>query len=223
MNRSMIVPSVFGVVGVAILLWLGVWQLHRLEWKRAFLNEIEARIHAPAVALPVHPDRARDKFLSVVVAGRIEGPEIHVLAGRKNIGPGYRVVTALTTKGGRRVLLDRGFVGERAKNTPRPAKTLEITGNLHWPEETDSFTPAPDMKANIWFARDVDAMARTLGTEPTLIVASSDTGDGIEPFPVGTDGIPNDHLQYAITWFLLAGVWLGMTLYLLWRIKRKTN
>ena len=67
------------------------------------------------------------------------------------------------------------------------------------------------------------AMAATLKAEPVLVVARSDTGDGIEPMPVGTEGIPNDHLQYAITWFSLAAVWLGMTVFLLWRIKRQAS
>jgi surfeit locus 1 family protein len=50
------------------------------------------------------------------------------------------------------------------------------------------------------------------------------TGDaqGIAPVPVSVEGIPNNHRQYAITWFSLAAVWAGMTLYLLWRIRRKT-
>ena len=35
--------------------------------------------------------------------------------------------------------------------------------------------------------------------------------------------IPNDHLEYAITWFGLAAVWAVMTGYLLWRIKRRID
>jgi surfeit locus 1 family protein len=48
------------------------------------------------------------------------------------------------------------------------------------------------------------------------------TGGAIEPMPVDTSGIPNDHMNYAITWFSLAAVWLGMTAYLLWRIRQRT-
>jgi hypothetical protein len=55
---------------------------------------------------------------------------------------------------------------------------------------------------------------------PTLIVAASQVGDGITPVPVDTSAIPNNHWGYAIQWFLLAATWAGMTVYLLWRIKR---
>ncbi|MFM7446577.1 MAG: SURF1 family cytochrome oxidase biogenesis protein, partial [Tabrizicola sp.] len=57
--------------------------------------------------------------------------------------------------------------------------------------------------------------------EPTLIVASAPTGDGIAPMPVDTSGIPNNHWGYAIQWFLLAATWAGMTLFLLWRIRTR--
>ncbi|MBE0554514.1 MAG: SURF1 family protein, partial [Rhodobacteraceae bacterium] len=94
--------------------------------------------------------------------------------------------------------------------------------NLHWPQDADSFTPPPDPRTGLWFARDVAAMAAKLGTEPVLIVARGPTGDGITPMPVDSSAIPNDHWGYAITWFSLAAVWAVMTGYLLWRIRQRT-
>ena len=44
---------------------------------------------------------------------------------------------------------------------------------------------------------------------------------GVTPQPIAITGIPNDHLNYAITWFSLALVWAVMTLALLWRIRRQ--
>ena len=69
------------------------------------------------------------------------------------------------------------------------------------------------------------AMAEALNTEPVLLVLRDppQTDLGVTPFPVDSGAIPNDHLSYAITWFLLAAVWLGMTLYLVWRISRRAN
>lgn len=222
MIRAMIGPLVFGVAGVAILLSLGIWQLQRLAWKQGQIAEIEARISAAPQGLPALSDPRRDKYLPVRVAGVTSGDEIHVLASRKQIGAGYRVITAFSV-GERRVLLDRGFIPPEAKQVPRPGTAITVTGNLHWPDEIDSYTPSPDLGAGIWFARDVVAMAAALHTEPVLIVAGSDTGQGIEPHPVSIGGIANDHLQYSITWFSLALVWLGMTGLQLWRIKRRTS
>ena len=224
MSRPMILPLLFGLIGAAGLVGLGVWQLQRLDWKEKILAEIAARIAAPPVALPAAPDPAADRYLPVSATGRFTGPALEVLVSRKQVGAGVRIIAAFETLDGRVLLVDRGFVAQEARGAlPQPSVgPLEVAGNLHWPDEVDSYTPAPDPAAGLWFARDVPAMAQALGTEPVLIVARSDTGDGIEPLPVDGAGIPNDHFGYAVQWFSLAAVWLGMTGYLLWRIRRRT-
>lgn len=220
MRRAMF-PLAIGVLGTAVLCGLGFWQVQRLAWKEAILAEIDARIAADPVAVPAEPDPALDRYLPVTASGRITGEEIHVLVSQKGLGAGFRIIAAFQT-GGRRLLLDRGFVVDEAKNTPRPPVDAKVTGNLHWPQEIDRWTPEPDPGANIWFARDVPTLAAALDTEPVLIVvrATSEARPAVTPLPVDGAGIPNDHLQYAITWFSLAAVWVGMTVYLLLRIRR---
>jgi surfeit locus 1 family protein len=219
-------PLLLGIVGCAILIGLGVWQVQRLAWKEALLAGMEARIVGPAEPLPAAAAALADpqamRFQPVQVAGRTTGDEVLVLSGQKGIGAGYEVIAAFETDDGRRVLLDRGFVREADEGAARPPVALTVTGNLHWPEESDRFTPPPDAGRNLWFARDVPSMAAALGAEPILIVAREVTGDaqGIATVPVSTAGVPNDHRNYAITWFSLAAVWAGMTALLLWRIRR---
>lgn len=220
--RRYLAPLVFGLGGFAILVSLAVWQVQRLAWKEALLAEMAARMQAPAVDLPVAPDAQRDGFLTVALSGRFEGAALHVLTSTKAGGPGFRLVDAFETTSGRRVLVDRGFVPEADKATEWPLGPVDITGTLLWPGEVDGFTPAPNLERNIWFARDLPQMAEALGTEPVLVVAASPTGSpGPQPIRVGVN-LPNNHLQYAITWSLLAILWLAMTGYLLYRIRRGT-
>ncbi len=209
---------IIGLGGAAILLSLGIWQLQRLAWKQGVIAEIDARILAAPVAVPAMPDPETDAYLPVAVTGTMTGDTLRILVSQKDVGAGYRLITALETRD-RRVLLDRGFVPVDAPETTLPKKEVNVTGNLQWPQETDGFTPAPDTDRNIWFARDVPAMAAALDTEPVLIVARTLTGDdpSVAPFPVDTSRIPNDHLQYAITWFSLAAIWLAMSLLFLRR------
>lgn len=225
--RRYIFPVLLGLVGIAILLTLGFWQLRRLDWKAAMLAEIEAKIVSAPVPLDSlgAPDPGRDQYLPVVFDGATTGQELLVLSGRKGEGPGYEIIGAFVTTSGRRILLDRGFVAEATRDAARPAAALTGTGNLLWPNDADSYTPPPDAKSGLWFARDVAGMAKALDTEPLLVVLKDATGDlqGVDPTPVDTAGIPNDHLQYAITWFSLALVWAGMTGFLLWRIRHRTN
>ncbi|KEJ96288.1 surfeit locus 1 family protein [Pseudosulfitobacter pseudonitzschiae] len=213
MGRILFLISI-GLGGAAVLISLGLWQVQRLAWKEAVLADITARIAAEPVALPDDPDPVADKYLPVAVTGTYADQAIYVLVSQKQIGAGYRVILPMQTDTGRRVLVDRGFVRlEERDAVTTPTGEVTVTGNLHWPQEIDRFTPEPDLEANIWFARDLPAMAETLNSEPLLIVArTTSLPEGpVMPLPVDTAGIPNDHLQYAITWFSLALIWVAMT------------
>lgn len=221
MTRRMIAPLLFGLVGVAILLALGVWQLQRLDWKRGVIAEIDARLAAAPVPVPPHPDPIADRYIRVRAEGVLRPGEVHVYTGLDG-SIGYRIIAPLALADGRTILLDRGFVPLAAKDTPRPLGPLAVTGTLVWPQDGN---PDPDRARNIWLGRDVPLLAEALGTDPVLLVAAQSTGappDTPLPIPV-TIAIPNDHLQYAITWFGLAVVWSVMTGYLLWRIKRRID
>lgn len=220
--RRYIAPLLFGLVGIAILIGLGIWQLERLAWKEAKLAAINAMLVDAPVALPASVSTDHDRYRGVTVTGAYTGEVLFKLDSLQDQGPGKKVIAVLVTSDGRRVLVDRGIWLDGTKADPKAAHDAVVAGNLDWPQETDSFTPAPDAKTGLWFARDVPAMAKALGTEATLIVARAPTGDGITPMPLDTSAIPNDHWQYAMTWFSLAGVWFVMTGYLLWRIRQQS-
>jgi surfeit locus 1 family protein len=213
----------FGLIGAAILIGLGTWQLQRLDWKQGVLADIDSRITASPVAVPATPYPATDKYLPVQAQGTILPGEAHVLVSIKDVGPGYRIIAPYELADGRRILLDRGFVRDAAKNNTRTTGPISVTGNLHWPDEVDSYTPAPDLAGNTWFARDVPALAQALGTDPVLLIARtiSEPNPSVTPLPVDSAGIPNDHLQYAITWFSLAAIWLAMTFFFMRSMRSK--
>ncbi len=220
MNKRMIAPIVFGIIGIAILVSLGNWQVRRLAWKEGVLAAIDAKVNGPAVGLPESPERERDMYLHVVVQGEMGDGEVHVLSSSPETGPGYRIIAPFTLEDGRRILVDRGNVPEGLKQAARPLENGQIEGNLLWMQNPPTFPP--DLNKNIWFNRDTEALAEALGTEPVLLVMRQTTlSTGPLPAAVGVN-IPNSHFGYAVTWYGFALVWLGMTLYLLIRIKRKT-
>lgn len=222
MLRRMIFPVLLGVMGCAILIGLGLWQVQRMEWKAGVLAQINGMIGAEPVALMTKPDPLADKYRPVFVEGAFTGEFIEVLAGRVGASPGVQIIEAFVTADGRRILVDRGFLLDSDRAIARPGKAARVVGNLHWPVDADKYTPPPDARTGLWFARDVPAMARSLSTEPVFIVAREPTGDAITPMPVDASSIPNNHWGYAITWFLLAFVWAGMSGYLAWRIRART-
>ncbi len=202
-------PIVIGAAGVAIALALGFWQLQRLGWKEGLIARVEARLGAEPVELPDNVDPVRDDLLRVAVTGRLGRRELHVIHSIKRFGPGFRVIVPMelgegSESAGRTIMVDLGFVPERLKHLSDRTDTVRmtkrwfvdrVTGVLAWPDETDSFTPEPDEGRNIWFARDVAAMAAKLGTEPVLLVAETHPDDKLVlVLPAGV-GLVNRHVE----------------------------
>lgn len=234
MTKRMILPILFGISGIVVLLWLGFWQLARLEWKESIIAQISERMTAEPAPLIDHyksvAPKSETNYTRVAFDGVLTNNEAHVLTSIKFQGPGYRIVSEFIWNG-KSILVDLGFVTEAQKNDTRPAGTVRIVGNILDPDDYDpSFTPDPDLTNNIWFARYLPMMARAMNTTPFMVVVETaeiqQNGEwqpytAVTPMPV-TANITNDHREYAITWFSLALVWFGMTLYLLWRIRQKT-
>jgi surfeit locus 1 family protein len=212
--RRLAFLAIIGLGGCAILVSLGVWQIQRLAWKEGVIADIEARIAADPVALPETLDPGRDAYLPVEVTGAWRADFIRVLVSQKQVGAGYRIIRPLMTEDGP-LLVDLGFIRTAEADGLRLEEGGPVTviGNLQWPQEVDGFTPEPDLAENIWFARDVPAMAQALGTRPILVVRREAPPEGgpVTPLPVDTAAIPNDHLEYALTWFSLAAIWVCMS------------
>ncbi|MEL7262953.1 MAG: SURF1 family protein [Pseudomonadota bacterium] len=213
---------IVGLVGTGILVWLGTWQVQRLAWKQDLLARIDAQIGADPVPLGDAVTPTLQRYAPVTLSGQFGQGHVRMLASRKSIGPVHRIIRPFDAEGFGRVLVDTGWQPDGAEVPAAPSASLTLIGNLDAPQEADGFTPGPDRAANLWFARDVPAMAETLDTQPILVVLrdAPEMNLGVTPWPVDTAGIPNDHLQYAITWFSLALIWGAMTGLFLLRTRR---
>ena len=211
-----------GFAGTACLLYLGKWQIDRLYWKLDVLKKIDQKIAAAPVPLPAEPSEKVHKYLSVEISGQFLQESIRVLASKKRYGAGYRIIHVFRANG-RRLLVDLGFVGLETDYDVDLINDISLVGNLHWPDEVDNFTPEPDLENNIWFARNVERVASALKTEPILLILKDSTlkDQNIKPMPIDTTHIPNDHLQYAITWFSLAIIWALMSCLFIWTTRQK--
>lgn len=228
---------VTGVVGVAVLLGLCVWQLQRLAWKEGVIDTLEARLAEPPKALPQEFNPANEEFSRVRIEGQFLGElgehgfaDAPLLTSRKFVGPGYRVIQPFDLTNGRRIMVDRGFAPVETKNqggaasrpTPAPSGVIEIVGALRWPDvSTDQ---AYGVNDNVWTARDLATMARLFGAEEVLVVAetSSAVGEWPKADPIRAVNVRNNHLEYAITWAALAIGWAIMTGFLIFRPDRKS-
>jgi surfeit locus 1 family protein len=230
-RRRMLSLTLGSLAGFSLLIGLGVWQIERLHWKQGLIAERTAAISAPPAALPRTLDAAHVlEFHRVEAKGRfLHDREILLHAiERKRGDAGYFVITPLRLDGGAVVLVERGWVppekrdaATRAEGNPQGEVAVDGLLRLASAQKPSWFTPANDPAHGEWFWIDVPAMADAAGVSkalPFYVEASAAPNPG--GLPVGgqanTD-LPNDHLQYAITWFTLAAALAVIYLILLRR------
>jgi surfeit locus 1 family protein len=237
-RRGLIGPTVFTVVGIAILIGLGLWQLDRKTWKEHLIATVTARINGAAQDLPRRsewPGLVQENSEYTCVAFPAEflvGQEALVYTAgspfRPDVtGPGYWVFAPAQFAGGSIVMVNRGFVPlDRKDPANRPGGNqrgiVDIVGVMRWPESRGLFTPADDPKTNVWYLRDPQAMAaakKWAMSAPFFIDQEAPVPPGGWPKPGKLSvELSNNHLQYAITWFGLALALAGV--YVVWLIGR---
>jgi len=215
--RPLFWPTLFTAPAVLLLLALGFWQVERLFWKKDLIAQRQAAVAAPRVAAPRSLEEARGmEFHHIVDEGVfLHDKEIFLGATSEAGRQGYQVLTPLLEVGGRTVLINRGFIPAELKDSNKRdvgqiAGTVRIQGLLRLPpaERPAWFLPDNRPDLNYWFWVDLPAMSAADGLDrvaPFYIDADATPNPGGWPKGGVTRLVlPNDHLQYAITWFSLA-------------------
>jgi surfeit locus 1 family protein len=207
------------------LCWLGTWQLNRLQWKLALIARVDSHMAAPPAGLDqilaMPADEAQ--YRRVTLSGRFDhAKEAYVFTTGPEGAPLYHVLTPFRTSDGRILMVDRGAVPKEKRDPKtRAAGNVDgdtrVTGVWRVPDPPGSFTPRPDTAHRIWYARDLAAIAAaehvTLAA-PVVIEADATPNPG--GWPKGGQTVVNfrnQHLSYAVTWYglavMLLGVWLA--------------
>jgi len=218
------------LLAFALLVGLGVWQIQRKAWKEGLIATLTERLAVPPEALPparVWPqlDQARDEYRRVEFRAALDNTrEALVFASatafRPDVsGPGYWVFAPARLADGSVVMVNRGFVPDSRRDPQSRADgelsgPMEITGAMRWPDTRYWFTPNDDAAHNLWFARDPVsiAAAKNIGpVAPFYIEQETPVPPGGLPQPGKlVVSLPDNHLQYALTWFGLAAVLAGV-------------
>ena len=219
-NKGLLGLTAFMLAALAVLIGLGVWQLKRLDWKEGLIAKIETRTKGAPISLEKAVALAREgrdpSYYRVRVEGRFHHAKELYLYAVTDEGVGWHVITPLETADGDMVLVDRGFVPDELKDPSSRAlgqveNVVTVTGVVRSPETQGLFLPDNEPKADRWFWRDLQGMALSafpngvIQVAPFFVEAEKSSVPG--GWPEGGQTrleIPNNHLQYAITWFLLA-------------------
>jgi len=225
-------PAIPAAVFILVFLGLGFWQLERLKWKEELLASIATAQQAEPVDLNEHyalnftvPDYQRVK-----VTGRFDHEHEFYFASRVHDGQvGFHIVTPLTTPMGQTYLINRGWVpfdrqAPETRKEGQVAGEVTITGIARLPKPPSRWQPVNDMPRNRWYGYDLSLMyvAANIQTQPLQFYIEADAAPTPGGLPVGGVTrleIPNNHLQYAITWFSLAGL-LGL-MFAVSRLRRR--
>jgi surfeit locus 1 family protein len=227
-SRSRRLPAAVTAVVALVCASLGAWQLERLEWKTNLIAERRAAVQSAPVPLPKTLEEARRlEFRPVVAEGVfLNDKEIYLGAASPRGGePGYQVLMPLRLADDRIVFVNRGYVPAALKNPEKRsagqlAGPVRVTGLLRLPKGKPGWL-VPDNRPdlNYWFWVDLPAMEAATGLSgvaPFYIDADATPNPGGWPKGgVTAIDLPNDHLQYAITWFALAVA--AVAVYVVWR------
>jgi len=218
------------VLAFAALIGLGTWQIQRKAWKEGVIASLTARVAAAPEPLPAATswpelDQATNEYRRVRFSAQFDHRrEALVFASATGFrpdvsAPGYWVFTPARLADRGVIIVNRGFVPNgREDPDSRPdgevAGTIEIVGALRWPDTRHWFTPKDDPAHNLWFARDPGSIAAAKGlsdTAPFYVEHETPVPPGGLPQPGKlVVSLPDNHLQYALTWFGLAAVLAGV-------------
>ncbi len=221
--RPRLVPTLIALPLILLCLALGSWQLQRLHWKEGLIAQRDAALAAPPAAPPQTLEEARALALHRIVLDGVflYDREILMHAIGPKGGIGFDVITPLRTPDGRIVFVDRGFVPSELADAARrqqsePTGTVRVIGRLFLPSPAGLFVPANRPDRNEWFHIDLPMMAKADRLpDPAPFYIKAEASQNAAGWPLARTALPelpNNHLQYAVTWFALA--FAGLVIYL---------
>jgi surfeit locus 1 family protein len=218
--------AVAAVLLFCVFMMLGTWQVQRRAWKLDLIARVDQRVHAPAVPPPPPAEwsqviAANSEYRHVRVTGTFLNDSETLVQALTVLGAGDWVLTPLRLQDGSIVMVNRGFVPqerrERAAHGAGAATTgATVTGLLRITEPKGAFLRRNDPARNLWYSRDVPAIAAARGLSRVAPYFVDEEAGGDSTAPVGgltVIAFRNTHLVYAITWYglalmVLVGAWI---------------
>ena len=218
---GMLIPALIAFIA---LIGLGTWQIERKAWKEGLIAALRAQLAAPPIALPAPAtwsglDRAKNEYRRVTFSATFDNSKEALMFAAPSTfrpdaqGPGYWVLTPARLADGKIVIVNRGFVPDgrqdpKTRAAGQIAGPISIVGSMRWPGDRHWFTPGDEPAKNLWFTADPQSIAAAKGlgdVAPFYVEQESPVPPGGLPKPGKLRvTLPDNHLQYALTWYGLA-------------------
>lgn len=221
-----IITTLLVIAAVLGMIRLGIWQLDRLEQRRAFNTRVSAQVSAPELDLNQSastPDLMEMEYRAVVVRGEYDPAHEIILRNQVyNNQPGYHLLTPLRIAGSdQSILVNRGFIpmedgAPQARAKYQQSGPVTVRGILRLPH-VPKFAGVPDpalapgeTRLDAWNAINLDRIRSQVPYALLPVYLQAGAGAAETGFPVGEIDSPDlsegSHLGYAFQWFTFAAL-----------------
>ena len=222
--RKWLIPTLLVFAGTALCIRLGIWQLDRLEQRRAFNAHFESARAQPALNLngeqPV--DIEEMEWRAVKVTGEYDFTN-QVAVRNQYYGNeyGYHLLTPLSFNGGA-ILVDRGWIPADGNASPfdwrkyDEAGMVSVSGQIRLGQEKPAIggvadrLPEQGAKLEVWNNADIAHIADQMPYPvlPVYIQPAANENDSEPPIPFqpAIELTEGPHFGYALQWFTFATI-----------------
>ena len=204
--------DIFFILFIFAVLLLGTWQVFRLNLKNNLISTLEKNLKKNSISFNEDLDKEYTKVLL-----KKKHLKSKIFLYNLNKGEiGFKVIVPYEVNSSLVVLVDKGWIRkdkiDLIKNTLLNEDVIE--GYTKKIREKNLFTPNNNIKEDFLYSVETDSLKKSLNKNiyPLLIIQTSKTNKDIVPNDY-VIRLPNNHLQYAITWYGLALVTIIFFLY----------
>ena len=199
--------NLFSFIIIILLFSLGTWQLYRLQWKENIIRKIELSSKLPPTSLDINN---MEEFKKIKIKGNLLLKNYFLYQLNEKGNYGFNLISVLQTDNSNFFLVKRGWLPKIEKkyeeNYPLEiVSNVEIEGVLHLVKPKRNFVPENNDKEKFFYYLDINQLSKSLNIKlaPYLIEQSSSDKYFINLKNTSRINITNNHLQYAITWYVL--------------------
>ena len=213
---------------ISLLIALGFWQLQRLEWKNTLLSKIEDNYNNITIDFPFLADSSQFEYMKSNIDGNYL-PDKLMFFYRSNLSgdSGFNIIIPFKTTEGNIVYIDNGWIPFTDKNKLdigfiQESKIYSLSGVLIFKKDRKYFIPKNNYNENIWYLLNTDEMDSVHGFSSSSYILKLVDQKYFEEFLIEfkPTNIKNNHLQYAITWFLMA---MFISIFYIYHIKQQVK
>ena len=216
------IPFIAFVCALAILTSLSTWQFKRLNWKTQLISERIESFEKDPVSFKEIDSPEKNEFRKILIEGELLNQhEMYMPALSKRGNNGFHILVPLKTIDGKRIIYDTGWIPLKMKEPKQRVENI-VSGTklfqavIRTSGRKGYFQPENDLATNTWFLVEPESMSNFTNIELEEVYYLEAYKNGPNGFPLGNQTriyLRNNHLQYALTWMMIAMGLIGVFLF----------